>query len=152
MSEIVIAIFPTEGKAQEAAQQLSDTAAQDDIDVRGAVLLVRAADGTLSEKKWTNRVPWKAPSGAVVGALIGALGGPMGAGVGFASGGAIGIVSAASDAGRVEAKLEEARTKLSSGTSALVVELDERSLQTFSTRVEELGGEIVSPGLKAASE
>lgn len=51
----------------------------------------------------------------------------------------------------VEAKLDDIRMKLSPGTGALVVDLEERSLQAFSTRIHEVGGEVVSPGLKDAA-
>lgn len=147
MSEIVVAIFPGEGAADEVAQQLSSTAAQDGIVIRSAALLVRGADGSVSERKWTSRVPWKAPAGAIVGALIGFLGGPIGAAIGFASGGALGAVTDVSDEARREARLRDMHTRLRPGTSALVVDLDERSLHTFSSRMHELGGEVIATGL-----
>jgi uncharacterized membrane protein len=152
LSEIVVALFQNESKANEAAQQLSETATQEGIVMHGAALLARANDGSISERQWTGRIPWKTPAGGLVGALIGALGGPAGAGLGAAAGSAFGFAKDVSDVKRAEGKLQDVRTKLSPGRSAIVVDLDERSLQTFSTRIQGLGGEVVAPGLKRTPE
>src|SRR5690606_30194121 len=152
MSEIVVALFPTEEKAQEAAERLSAAAAPEGVVVRGAAILGRSLDGAVSERKWSSRVPWRPPAGAVLGAVIGFLVGPIGAGIGFLSGGVLGAVKDLSDVAEAEIKLREIREKLRPGTGALVVDIDEPSLQAFSERMQQLGGDVISPGLKQPPE
>jgi len=149
VSEIAVAIFPDETKAQAAAEALAGPLPSHEIVVRGAALLVKNADGTVSQRKWTSRIPWKAPSGAIVGALIGFLGGPIGAAIGFASGGLIGFSRDASDTVRREEFLRTVHTQLSPGRSALVVELGEHSVQPFNTHVQRLGGTLCGPARAA---
>lgn len=78
MSQLLIVIFPDEARAYEAARALEDSDDPADAGVRGLAVIVRHADGTVSERKWTSRVTFRAPIGAVVGALIGLPGGPIG--------------------------------------------------------------------------
>jgi uncharacterized membrane protein len=144
MSEIVVAVFPDETKAREAAENLASAAPSHELVVHGAALLVKAADGKVTERKWTSRMPWKAPSGALVGALIGFLGGPIGAAVGFASGGLIGFAKDASDTARAEALLRKIHTELMPGKSALVAELDTHSVPAFDAHVLEFGGAVLN--------
>jgi len=142
VSEIAVAVFHDEKKAQAAAEALAGPVASHGIVVRGAALLVKNADGTVSQRRWTSRIPWKAPSGAIVGTLIGFLAGPIAAAIGFASGGLIGFSKDASDTVRREGFLRTVHTQLSPGRSALVVELDEHSVQAFNTQVQKRGGTL----------
>jgi hypothetical protein len=58
---------------------------------------------------------------------------------------ALEFITDTSEIARAEQKLRDIHAKLVPGSSALVVDVDEGSLLTFSARVQQLGGEIVSP-------
>ena len=143
MTEFAVAIFPDEAKGRQAADALSRPDPANGIAVRSAALLVKEPDGSVVERKWTKRVPWKAPAGAAVGALIGFLAGPIGAGIGFASGGFLGFTRDVSGTARAEAFLRKVHARFDRGKSALVVELEPQSVDAFGARVEELGGAVL---------
>ena len=145
MTEFVVAVFPDEAQGRQAADALSRPDLANGIAVRSAALLVKEPNGSVMERKWTKRVPWKAPAGAAVGALIGFLGGPIGAGIGFASGGFLGFARDVSSTARAEAFLRNVHAHFDPGKSALVVELEPQSVDAFGARVDELGGEVLRP-------
>jgi uncharacterized membrane protein len=150
VNQLVIAIFPEEAKAYEAARALEDPGDPADIAaVRGLAVLVKHADGTLSQEKWTSRLPFRAPVGALVGALIGLAGGPVGSAIGLTAGGFIGLSRDLANFGVAESFLNDVAAQLTPGKSALVIEAAEDASARLEARLRGLGATVLHTDLKS---
>jgi uncharacterized membrane protein len=125
MTLLFIAIFPDEAKAREVARRLEDPRDTSGIPIRGLAVIVKHADGTIAEEKWTSRLPFRAPIGALVGALLGLPAGPVGSAIGFTAGGLIGLSRDLAKSGIAEGFFNELAAQLTPAKSALFVEVDE---------------------------
>jgi uncharacterized membrane protein len=148
VNKLLIAIFPDEAKAYEAARALEDPGDPAYIALRGVAVIVKHADGTLSAKKWSSRVAFRAPVGAVVGALIGLAAGPIGSAIGFTAGGLLGLSRDLANFGIEESFFNEVATQLTPGKSALVIEVVEDASARLEARLRGLGATVLHTGLK----
>ncbi|MDB6087994.1 MAG: hypothetical protein JWN85_778 [Gammaproteobacteria bacterium] len=149
MNRLVIAIFPDEGKAYEAARVVEDPADPADIGVRGLAIIVRHADGTVSEQKWTSRLSFRAPIGALVGALIGLAAGPLGSAIGFSTGGLLGLSRDLAKFGMEDSFISDVGAQLTPGKSAVVIEVEEEASARLEARLRELGATVLNSDLKS---
>jgi uncharacterized membrane protein len=149
VNQLVIAIFPDEAKASEAARALEDPGDPANIAVRGLAVTVKHADGTVSEKKWTSRLPFRAPIGALVGALIGLAAGPVGSAIGFTAGGFLGFTRDLANLGVQESFINDVAEQLTPGKSALVIEVAEDASARLEARLRDLGATVLHTDLKS---
>jgi uncharacterized membrane protein len=149
VNQLVIAIFPDEAKALDAARALEDPGDPAAIAVRGLAVIVKHADGTLSEQKWSSRVPFRAPVGALVGALIGLPAGLIGSAIGFTAGGLLGFSRDLANFGIEESFLNDVAAQLTPGKSALVIEVAEDASARLKARLRELAAIVLHTNLKS---
>lgn len=143
MNQLLVAIFPDEAEASEAARTLEDPGDPAHIALRGLAVIAKHADGTIAEKKWTSRVAFRAPIGAVVGAIIGLPAGPLGSAIGFTAGGFLGLSRDLANFGIEESFLKDVSSRLAPGKGALVIEVAKNESARLKARLRELGATAV---------
>ena len=149
MNQLLIAIFPDDAKAYETARELEKPGDPAHTAVRGLAVIVKHADGTVSERKWTSRVAFRAPVGAVVGALIGLAAGPVGSAIGFTAGGLLGFSRDLANFGIEDSFLNDVAMQLTPGRSALVIEVGGDASARLEVRLRELGATVMHTDLKS---
>jgi uncharacterized membrane protein len=149
VNQLLIAIFPDEAKAHEMARALEGAGDPASSAVRGLALIVKHADGTISEEKRTSRVAFRAPIGAVVGALIGLAAGPVGSAIGFTAGGLLGFSRDLADFGVEDSFLNDVAMQLTPGKNALVIEVAKDASTRLEARLRELGATVLRTDLKS---
>jgi uncharacterized membrane protein len=147
VNQLVIAIFPDEAQAREAARALEDPGSN--IAIRGLSVIVKHADGTRSEEKWTSRLPFRAPMGALIGALIGLPAGLFGSAIGFTAGGMFGFSRDLAKFGVEESFFNEVAAQLTPGKSALVIEAAKDASARLDAYLRELGAAVLHTDLKS---
>jgi uncharacterized membrane protein len=152
VNQLVIAIFPDDAKAYEMARELEQPSDPAHTAVRGLAVIVKHADGTVSERKWTSRVAFRAPVGAVVGALIGLAAGPIGSAIGFTAGGFLGFSRDLANFGIEESFFNDVAAQLTPGKSALVIEVAGDASARLEARLRELGATVLHTDLKSAGK
>jgi uncharacterized membrane protein len=152
VNQLVIAIFPDDAKAYETARELEQPSDPAHTAVRGLAVIVKHADGTVSERKWTSRVAFRAPIGAVVGALIGLAAGPLGSAIGFTAGGFLGFSRDLANFGIEESFFNDVAAQLTPGKSALVIEVAGDASARLEARLRELGATVLHTDLKSAGK
>jgi uncharacterized membrane protein len=143
VNQLVVAVFPDETKAYETARALEDPSDPVHAAVRGMAIIVKHADGTVSEKKWTSQVAYRAPVGALVGALLGLAAGPLGSAIGFTAGGLLGFSRDLANFGIEESFFNDVAAKLTPGTSALVIEVAKDADLQLEARLKLLGASVM---------
>jgi uncharacterized membrane protein len=149
VNQLVIAIFPDEARAFDAARALEGPGDPANIAIRGLAVLVKHSDGTVSEEKRTSPLPFRALVGAVVGALIGLAGGAVGSAIGFTAGGLLGFTRDLAKFGVEESFLSDVARQLTPGKSALVIEVAEDASARLEARLRGLGAAVVHTGLRS---
>jgi uncharacterized membrane protein len=149
VNQLLIAIYPDEARAYEALRALEDPGDPAHLGVRGLAVIIKRSDGTLSEEKWSTRLPFRAPIGALVGALIGLAAGPVGSAIGLAAGGLIGLSRDLADFGIEESFLNDVAAQLTPGRTALVIEVEKDAGARVEARLRELGADVLRTDLKA---
>jgi uncharacterized membrane protein len=149
VNQLVIAIFPDEAAAYDAARALEDPGDPAVTAIRGLAVIVKHADETVSEQKWNSRLPFRAPVGALVGALIGLAAGPVGSAIGFAAGGWLGFTRDLANLGVEESFFNAVAAQLTPGKSALVIEVAKDTSARLAARLRELGATVLHADLKS---
>jgi uncharacterized membrane protein len=149
VNQLVIAVFPEEDKARETARVLEEPGDPATAAIRGLAVIVKHADGTVFEQKWSSRVPFRAPIGALVGALIGLAGGLVGSAIGFTAGGLLGFSRDLANFGVEESFFNDVAAQLTPRKSALVVEVDKDASARLEARLRELGATVMRTDLKS---
>jgi uncharacterized membrane protein len=147
VNKLIVALFPDEAGAYEAARALEDPRDPVGIAVRGLAVIARHADGKVSEQKWTSRLPFRAPIGALVGALIGLAAGPLGSAIGFTAGGFLGFARDLANFGIDESFFNDVEAQLTPGKSALVIEVPKDASARLEARLRELGADVLRTDL-----
>jgi uncharacterized membrane protein len=143
VNQLLVAIFPDEANAYEAARTLEDPSDPAYIALRGVAVIAKHADGTISEKKWTSRVAFRAPIGALVGALIGLPAGLLGSAIGFTAGGLLGFSRDLANFGIEESFFNDVAAQLTPGKGALVLEVAKNESASLEARLRKLGAAAV---------
>jgi uncharacterized membrane protein len=149
VNQLLIAIFPDEAKAHEVARVLEGAGDPASVAVRGLAVIVKHADGTVSEEKLTSRLAFRAPLGAVVGALIGLAAGPLGSAIGFTAGGLLGLSRDLANFGIEDSFLNDIAAQLTPGKGALVIEVAKDGSARLEARLRELGAAVLHTDLKS---
>jgi uncharacterized membrane protein len=125
--ELILAVFPAEPLAAEALDLLKASEEDGAIRLINAAALAKDTEGRTAVREDQDLDAGRGSLfGALVGGLIGLLGGPAGVMVGAAAGAAAGgLVAGKIDLGFEDAFLDELKTALQPGKSALLLLLEE---------------------------
>lgn len=126
--ELILAVFLTEDRADEALDRLKQREEDGDIRLFNAAAISKNHDGRTSVKEDQDLSAGRGSMfGALVGALVGLLGGPAGMVVGAAAGAATGgLLAAKTDLGFEDAFLNDLKSAIQPGSSALLLLVEER--------------------------
>jgi uncharacterized membrane protein len=148
VNQLIVAVFPDEAKAYEAARALEDPGDPAHSALRGMAIVVKRADGTVWERKWTSQVAFRAPVGALVGALLGLAAGPIGSAIGFTAGGLLGLSRDLANFGIEDSFFNDVAAKLTPGKSALVIEVAKDADLQLEARLKLLGASVMVTDLR----
>jgi uncharacterized membrane protein len=119
---LVYAVYDSETAAKDAYAAMKDSQRQGVIHIDSFAVISKDQKGHVHVKSTQKH---GARTGAIIGALIGVLGGPAGAAAGAAAGGGVGYLTG--DAvGIPQDKINEIKSSLTPGTSAIIAVLEER--------------------------
>lgn len=126
--ELILAVFPAEPQAGEALDDLKRREKDGAIRLFNVAAISKDLNNRTSVKEDQDLSSGRGSLfGALVGALVGLLGGPAGVVVGAAAGAATGgLVAGKTDLGFEDAFLDELKSALQPGSSALLLLVEER--------------------------
>lgn len=144
MENIIVAVFSSEGEAQEGARALRQLDVEGIITINEAAVIHKNENGKVKIRDNTAGAPAGTAvgtaTGTVVGALIGALGGPVGAAVG---GVVAGAVAGGATVGVSRDYLKDVSQTLKPGTTAVVADILEGDPIPVDARMNQLGGTVL---------
>lgn len=154
MKKLLAIAYPTEKKAQNVLEELTDTESEPVSDLDDAVIATRKQDGKVRIRQTLNLTGMGALQGALWGSVIGfILTGPLGlvlAGAGGAGFGA--LTGKLSDYNIDNSFVKELGQYLKPGTSALFVMTTDVSDQKLISFFEDTGGKVMVSSLSDESE
>jgi uncharacterized membrane protein len=141
MNRALVVVFDGEEKAYEGRKALRQLDAEGSVLVFAAVVVGRAADGSVGVMK-EDGGPLGTVLGTSLGALIGLIGGPAGAAVGAVAGMSAGLIGDL-EASRIGTDfVEDVQAALKPGKAALIADVDEEWTERVDDRMEALGGTV----------
>lgn len=119
---LVFAVYDSDKAAKEAFDAMKDSQKKGVIRIDSYAVISKDQKGRVHVKSTQRR---GARTGAIIGGIIGILGGPAGVAVGAAAGGGIGYLTG-NAVGIPRDKIEEIKSSLTPGSSAIVAVIDEQ--------------------------
>lgn len=119
---LVFAVYDNETAAKEAFAAMKDAQKKGVIRVDSYAVVSKDQKGHVHVTSTQKR---GARAGAIVGALVGVVGGPIGVAAGAAAGGGLGYLTG-SAVGIPRERIDEIKSSLAPGSSAIVAVIDER--------------------------
>ena len=148
--ELVVRLFDDMNTAGQALQVLDDADSQGLVDIYNAAVLTKDGDGQVKIGQRRDRdIRRTALFGVLLGALVGVVaGGPVGLAAGAAVGGAVGGGGAALiEVGFPKEFLQDVQARMTPGTSALVILIDQAWLDNLEMNLSQFGGEVLRQAL-----
>jgi uncharacterized membrane protein len=141
---IIVATFDNTNNAYEAAEALKKLKDQKIIDFKpkAGVMVKKDDNGNVSLLETKDRPLFGTAVGTAVGALIGLIGGAPGAALGAALGATSGVGSDAIMASLDSDFVESVTSEIHPGTTAIIVEADEKSTRPVDDIVAAGGGQV----------
>ncbi len=141
----VIAVsFPQEANAYEALARLKELDSQGTVDVTGAAVVAREADGRITIKDQYGEQGFEnTAGGGLLGLLIGILGGPLGVLVGGATGVLVGSLFDEDDDDDTRSVLADISKSVREGPPSLLAEVSEPATTAVDAVMANLGGTVV---------
>lgn len=144
MDKLIVVVFRDEKSAYEGVSALHALDDEASIVLNRLAVIRKNADGTVVTERVDDDFP--PPSGTlagtVIGSLIGILGGPIGLAVGAGTGGLIGLVRDLATADVDADFLSDVSSALTSGSHAVVADVEEEWVTPLDKRMEDLGGVV----------
>ena len=132
-----------DANAYQALTELKQLDSQDQIEVVGAAVVTRDADGRVDVKSEVgNDFYMGTASGGTIGLLLGILGGPLGMLLGGAYGALAGSLFDIDDVATTESVLGEISKQVRPTRTAVVAQVTEQSPQVIDAAMARLGGEV----------
>jgi len=143
--ENVIAVsFSEDANAYEALSRLKELDAKDEVDVRGAAVVVRDDDGkVVTTDQFGEESVEGTATGGILGLLIGVLGGPLGVLVGGATGVLVGSLFDEDDTDQTESALADISKSVRAGQTGLLADVSEESPVAIDAVMANLGGTVL---------
>lgn len=141
---VVLVAFDENSKAYEALSVLRRTEAEGRVDVLGAAIVERQADGKIQVPEGADNIIGAGlVGGSLIGMLVGVLGGPLGVLLGWGAGAAAGGLVDVDRASRGDDVLAHMGTAVPVGQTALVAEVNEYAIEVINDEMGSLGGTVV---------
>ena len=141
---VIAVTFDEDNKAYQALSTLRRADGDGRVDIRSAVIVERAPDGTIRlHEAEDNMIGVGAAGGSLVGMLVGVLGGPVGVLLGLGAGAAIGAAVDLDRADEGDEVLTQMSMALPVGSSALIAEVDEFAVEVVDGEMNALGGTVI---------
>jgi uncharacterized membrane protein len=141
---VIVVSFSDDSKAYEAITVLKELDSQQQVDLTGAAVVVRADDGQVDVKDDADDESYTGTlGGGLVGLLIGIIGGPFGVLIGGATGVLVGSLFDADDEDDTESALTDVSKSVRVGRTALLAEVGEQSTDIVDNAMRNLGGEVL---------
>lgn len=141
--DVIAVTFGEDSKAYQALNRLRQVDAEGRVDVRGAVIVERRPQGTIRlQEGEDNMIGAGTAGGSLVGMLVGVLGGPVGVLLGLGAGMAIGAAVDLDRAGEAEDVLNQMSQSIPVGTTAIIAEVEEPTVEVVDGEMAALGGHV----------
>ena len=144
-AENVLAVsFAEESNAYAALTILKELDSQKQVDLYGAAVVARNADGHLSVKDQIGDVGvTDMAGGGLIGLLIGIIGGPLGILIGGTTGLLVGSLFDLQDADDTQSVLADISQSVRPGRTALLVDVSEPSPEVIDSAMARLTGSVL---------
>ena len=130
--------------AYQALTELKQLDSQHQIEIVGAAVITRDADGRVDVKSEVGNDPYMGiASGGTIGLLLGILGGPLGVLLGGTYGALAGSLFDIDDVATTESVLGEISKQVQPKRTAVLAQVTEQSPQVIDTAMARLGGEVM---------
>ncbi len=147
-NSVISVFFEHDANAYEALTVLKELAAQGQIDLKGAAVVVRDANGQVEVKDEVGDTGYSATTtGGLIGLIVGIIGGPFGVLIGGVTGLLIGSLFDLEDSDDTESVLSDISRSVRGGHTALLAEVDEQSPEVIDAAMVGLGGSVVRRSL-----
>ncbi|MBN1147319.1 MAG: DUF1269 domain-containing protein [Anaerolineales bacterium] len=149
--ELMLAVFEEEGRVEKVLRDLKRLEKDRTLRLFDAAMLVKDRNGIVRLKETRDVGAGRgALFGAIAGGLVGLLGGPAGVIVGAAAGAAAGGVTASKiDLGFSNQFLDEIKTHLQPGSSALLALVEQEWAERLAQELQRYPGQLFRHALKA---
>jgi uncharacterized membrane protein len=142
MEKMLAVVFGNEAKAYEGSRALNQLDSEGSIDLYGAQVVEKTADGQVSTKDAEGEFPIGTVGGMWIGSLIGLLAGPAGLVTGAVVGTAAGGMRDMSVADLDGDFVDQVSDALTPGKCAVIADVNEEWVTPVDTRMEALGGVV----------
>ena len=130
--------------AYQALTDLKQLDSQGQIEIAGAAVVEREADGRVDVKSEVGDAPYAGiASGGVIGLLIGIIGGPLGVLIGGTYGMLVGSLFDIDDVDTTDSVLSEISKQVQPMRAALLAQVTEPSPEVIDTAMARLGGQVM---------
>lgn len=145
----VVAIsFDDDQNAYPALTKLKELDAQGQLSVQEAMVVQRAADGTIAVKDRVGTMELAGTAtGGLLGLMIGVLGGPVGVLIGGYSGLLFGSLYDLDDSEQIETTLGEISKTVQPDRNAVLAVVSEQSLEVVDVSMASFGGKVLRRGV-----
>jgi len=127
-NNVIAVSFESDSSAYAGLARLKQLDADGQIELRGAAVVERDADGHVTTKDTAGKEEWEGTAaGGLIGLLVGILGGPFGVLIGGATGVLVGSLFDLEDSGDTESVLAALSQEIRPGHDTLLAELREPS-------------------------
>jgi len=141
---VIAVTFDEDSKAYQAMSALRQADGDGRVDVLGAMIVERRPEGNIRLKEGEdNVIGVGAAGGSLVGMLVGALGGPVGMLLGLGTGVAIGAAADLYRSDEADDVLSQMSMTIPIGSTGLIAEVNEYSLEVLDGEMAELGGTLI---------
>jgi uncharacterized membrane protein len=148
MENVLAVNFAQDTVAYEALTTLKELDDQGQIGLRGAAVVMRNEDGSITIKDEVGDLGYEGTAtGGIVGLIIGILGGPIGVLIGGATGVLIGSLFDLDDLDEADSVLSEMSVAVRIGHPSLLAEVVEQSPEVVDAALEALGGIVIRENL-----
>jgi uncharacterized membrane protein len=141
---VIAVAFEADVNAYAALTKLKELDAQEQIDVQEAVVVQRAADGTLTVKDRVDSAELVGTAGGgLTGLLVGVLGGPLGVLIGGSTGLLVGSLFDLDEADQVETALGRLSESVEAERTAVLAVVTEQSGEVIDAAMAAVGGTVL---------
>ena len=127
-TNVIAVSFEDDDSAYAGLAKLKQLDADGQIELRGAAVVQRGADGRVTTKDTAGKDEWEGTAaGGLIGLLVGILGGPLGVLIGGATGVLVGSLFDIEDTDDTESVLAAISQEIRPGHNTLLAELQEPS-------------------------
>jgi uncharacterized membrane protein len=143
MERVIVVVTPSEAAAYQTLKAIKQLDADGTIELYGATVIARDADGRVSTKSSETNEGLGTAFAVSMGALVGMLAGPVGAAAGATIGATGGLMGEAAYSGFAADFLQQVSTRLSPGKSAVCASVWEDWTVPIDSVATASGGEVV---------